>query len=76
MGYRIKTVADMTGVSRSTLIAWERRYGLVTPTRATNGYRMYSESDVILLRRVKALVDRGLKISEAGLLIEGKRAPR
>ena len=72
MGYRIKTVADMTGVSRSTLIAWERRYGLVSPMRANNGYRMYSDSDVSLLRRVKALVDRGLKISEAIAVLDSR----
>ena len=31
MGYRIKTGSDLTGIPKNTLIAWERRYGLVAP---------------------------------------------
>ena len=65
MPYRIKTVADLIGVPRATLLAWERRYSVVTPERHNNGYRAYSEEDVAVLRAVKALVDRGLKVSEA-----------
>jgi DNA-binding transcriptional MerR regulator/methylmalonyl-CoA mutase cobalamin-binding subunit len=63
--YRIKTVADLIGVPRATLLAWERRYSVVSPDRKVNGYRAYSEEDVAVLRSVKALVDRGLKVSEA-----------
>jgi methanogenic corrinoid protein MtbC1 len=60
----------MTGVPRNTLLAWERRYGLVRPARLANGYRSYSEGDVALLRQVKALVDHGHAISEAvGLVL-------
>lgn len=65
MSYRIKTVAQMVNVPRATLLAWERRYGVVKPGRHENGYRSYSESDVDTLRSVKALVDQGLKVSEA-----------
>jgi len=65
MSYRIKTVAQMVNVPRATLLAWERRYGVVQPVRHENGYRAYSESDVETLRSVKALVDQGLKVSEA-----------
>ncbi|MCB9759050.1 MAG: MerR family transcriptional regulator [Alphaproteobacteria bacterium] len=65
MRYRIKTVAEMTGIPRNTILAWERRYGLVEPGRTPSGYRMFSDADVALLTRVKALLDQGLKISEA-----------
>ncbi|MEL6343407.1 MAG: MerR family transcriptional regulator [Myxococcota bacterium] len=65
MGYRIKTVSDMLGVPRNTLLAWERRYSLVTPARQSNGYREYSEADVTKLREVKRLIDEGHKVSEA-----------
>jgi MerR family transcriptional regulator, light-induced transcriptional regulator len=65
MGYRIKTVASLTGVPRTTLLAWERRYSIVAPERLSNGYRAYSDADVALLSAVKVLVDEGLKVSEA-----------
>lgn len=69
MGYRIKTVAELTGVPRNTLLAWERRYDLVRPQRQSNGYRSYTEEDVQLLLRVKRLVDDGHAISEAVSLV-------
>jgi len=65
MGYRIKTVSELTGVPRNTLLAWERRYGLVTPSRQDNGYREYSDRDVACLQSVKQLMDQGFKVSEA-----------
>jgi DNA-binding transcriptional MerR regulator/methylmalonyl-CoA mutase cobalamin-binding subunit len=63
--YRIKTACKLTGVPRNTLLSWERRYGFVKPTRAANGYRLYSELDIQLIRRVKDQVDQGWAISEA-----------
>ena len=74
MGYRIKTVAELTGVGRNTLLAWERRYSIVSPDRMSNGYRSYSEDDVAKLVAVKRLVDDGLKVSEAVSRIREKDA--
>lgn len=70
MGYRIKTVAAAVGVPRNTLLAWERRYGLVVPRRTANGYREYSEADVELLKRLKVLVDQGHAVSEAVTMLD------
>mgnify|MGYP002780634481 CR=1 FL=1 len=67
--YRIHSVAARTGIPAATLRAWERRYGLVTPERSGGGYRLYSEDDIARLRRVKELLDSGLKISEASALV-------
>lgn len=75
MPYRIKTVADLIGVPRATLLAWERRYSVVTPERHNNGYRAYSEEDVAVLRAVKSLVDRGLKVSEAVAQVKERPTP-
>ncbi|MCK6523109.1 MerR family transcriptional regulator [Myxococcota bacterium] len=75
MGYRIKTVADLVGISKGTLLAWERRYSFVVPERAENGYREYGEADVERLRRIKRLVDEGYKISEAISLTQDAAAP-
>lgn len=69
MTYRISTVAEMTGIARNTLIAWERRYGFVRPSRRENGYRSYNEEDVSRILRVKNAVSAGLKVSEAVQLL-------
>src|SRR5690606_35738340 len=70
MTYRIRTVAEMTGIPRNTLIAWERRYGFIHPSRHENGYRSYSDEDVEKLRRIQNALHAGLKISEAVALLQ------
>lgn len=65
MGYQIKMVSDMLGIPKNTLIAWERRYAIVNPTRTDGGYRVYSDRDLSVLRRVQSLLDQGYKIGEA-----------
>jgi DNA-binding transcriptional MerR regulator len=70
MGYRIKTIAELTGISRATLLAWERRYSIVEPSRQDNGYREYSDNDLACLQSVKLLMDKGYKVSEAISLIQ------
>lgn len=75
MGYRIKTVAELVGISKGTLLAWERRYSFVVPERADNGYREYTDADVERLRRIKRLVEEGYKISEAISLTHEAAAP-
>lgn len=70
MGYRIKTVSEILEVPRNTLLAWERRYGLVKPVRMPNGYREYSEQDIETLRSLKQLVDSGYKVGEAVSLLK------
>lgn len=75
MGYRVKTVSAMTGIPRGTLLAWERRYEILEPDRSPSGYREYSEADVAVLKRLKALVDDGYSISEAVTLVKRPVAP-
>lgn len=74
MGYRVKTVAELTGIPRNTLLAWERRYGLVHPDRQSNGYREYDDQDVAMLRALKAAVDAGRSPSEAISLLRSRPA--
>jgi methanogenic corrinoid protein MtbC1/DNA-binding transcriptional MerR regulator len=65
VGYRTKTICELTGVQRNTLLAWERRYDFLEPRRAANGYRSYTERDLAMVRAVKAYVDRGIAVSVA-----------
>lgn len=70
MAYRIKSVAALIGLSTSTLRAWERRYGLLSPGRTASGYRVYTDEDVARLTRIKSLLENGFKISEAIALMK------
>ena len=49
--YTIKEAAARTGLTVPVLRAWERRYGVVAPTRTAGGYRVYDEAALRRLRR-------------------------
>lgn len=63
--YRIQAVAEMTGVAAATLRAWERRYGIPTPQRTKSSYRVYSDEDVALIRRLRELCEGGMAPADA-----------
>jgi DNA-binding transcriptional MerR regulator len=72
--YRIHVVAQRTGLSEGLIRAWERRYGVVEPRRTPGGYRVYQDSDIELLKRLKKLTEEGVSIREAvGLLPDLRR---
>ncbi len=61
----IKDLAEQTGVAAGTIRMWEQRYGFPEPARTAGGYRIYTEEDVVTLRRVVAYRDRGLSVPAA-----------
>ena len=67
--HRIHRVAKLTGLSKDVIRVWERRYGLVKPSRSSNRYREYSDEEVALLRFVKAQMEQGATIG--ALAVEG-----
>ena len=60
--HRIHRVAKLTGLSKDVIRVWERRYGLVKPSRSSNRYREYRDEEVALLRFVKAQMEQGATI--------------
>ncbi|WP_404365740.1 MerR family transcriptional regulator [Corallococcus coralloides] len=72
--YRIHIAAELSGVRVELIRAWERRYGVLEPERTPAGYRVYTDRDVALLKRLKALTDEGVAISEAAKLVPQLRA--
>jgi DNA-binding transcriptional MerR regulator len=66
--HRIHRVAKITGLSKDVIRVWERRFGLLQPTRGANRYRNYSDEDVALLRYLKAELDAGGSIGELARL--------
>ena len=54
--YTIKQAAARSGVPVPLLRAWERRYGVVSPSRTPSGYRLYDEmGDLNAFALVRAL---------------------
>jgi DNA-binding transcriptional MerR regulator/methylmalonyl-CoA mutase cobalamin-binding subunit len=70
--FPMRTVSAVTGVNPVTLRAWERRYGLIMPTRTPKGHRIYSQDDIQLINRIVGLLDRGISIGQASHSL-GKR---
>ncbi len=62
---RIGELARRTGVSPEALRAWERRYGLLRPSRTTGGFRLYGAEDLTRIREMRQLLAEGLSTSEA-----------
>ncbi|MFL5344031.1 MAG: MerR family transcriptional regulator [Hyalangium sp.] len=67
--YRIHVAAELSGVREELLRAWERRYGVPSPERTPSGYRVYTDRDVALLKRLKQLTEEGVSISDAVKLL-------
>ena len=63
--YTVKQVASLTGVPATTLRAWERRYGVVSPARTESRYRHYTDDEVARLRRMADLIADGTPASLA-----------
>jgi DNA-binding transcriptional MerR regulator len=57
---RIGELSRRVGVSPEVLRAWERRYGVLRPTRSEGGFRLYSTADEGRVRRMLALQREGL----------------
>lgn len=62
---RIGELATRTGVSVHVLRVWERRYGLLTPSRSTGGYRLYGPSDEWRVRETVRLRATGMPTAHA-----------
>lgn len=80
----MRVVIQRTGLSADVVRAWEKRYGVVEPSRSEGGQRLYSDEDVerlALLRRATAggrnigLI-AGLPVAELERLIAEDEAGR
>jgi DNA-binding transcriptional MerR regulator/methylmalonyl-CoA mutase cobalamin-binding subunit len=48
-----------SGLSRSTLLDWERRYGFPSPARGANGDRLFSLDQIQRLRSIRRALEAG-----------------
>ncbi|NOT05652.1 MAG: MerR family transcriptional regulator [Anaerolineales bacterium] len=63
--FNLKVVLQETNLAADTLRAWERRYGLPTPSRTEGGHRLYSQYDIETIKWLLARQSEGLSISLA-----------
>ena len=64
----LRTVSKLTGLSADIIRAWERRYGVVAPTRGPRGARLYGSADVEHLRLLRRAVASGRAIGDIARL--------
>ncbi|HEY9456503.1 MAG TPA: MerR family transcriptional regulator [Gaiella sp.] len=65
---RIGELSRRVGVPVESLRAWERRYGLVAPSRTRGGFRLYGEDDVARVLAMRSHLDAGLSAAQAARL--------
>ena len=73
---RINKVEELVGITKKNIRFYEEK-GLLTPERNTeNGYREYSEKDVVALQKIKLFrqlsipIDEILKLQQGYLTLE------
>ncbi|MCI0994476.1 MerR family transcriptional regulator [Pseudomonas corrugata] len=67
--FPIREVSRLTGVNPVTLRAWERRYGLIQPTRTESGHRLYSLGDIDKVRSILSWIERGVAVSKISKIL-------
>lgn len=71
--FPIRVLSEKTSVGTSTLRAWERRYGLLTPERTPKGHRLYSERDVKRVNKILELLDDGHSLPVIADMLEANK---
>jgi MerR family transcriptional regulator, light-induced transcriptional regulator len=65
VGVRVGELARRVGVAPETLRAWERRYGVLRPSRTPGGYRVYGADDELRAQRMRELIESGWAAGQA-----------
>ncbi len=73
-GLNIAAVAQRTGIGADTLRKWERRYGVLRPSRTSGGQRRYDDRDVARVEWLRDRLAEGFRIGEAAALLETDHA--
>jgi MerR family transcriptional regulator, thiopeptide resistance regulator len=74
--HTISKLGRMFGLSRSTLLYYDR-IGLLTPSaRTESGYRLYTEDDVERLQRIFSLRQTSLSLNDIGSILSSETHAR
>jgi DNA-binding transcriptional MerR regulator len=70
--YQIGEIANMLGVKRHTLRYWESEFPVLKPRKNSGGKRIYTSSDIDLLKKIKYLLyDQNFSIEGARKKVTG-----
>ncbi len=72
--FRIGELSRRTGVGVDVIRVWERRYGLLQPTRSQANFRLYTPDDVARLRLMRHYVEQHVAPSDAAELVRKAHA--
>ena len=67
---KIQELEQRTGLERASIRFYEKE-GLLSPKRLENGYRDYSDDDVLLLKKIKLLRRLGMSVEKIRQLQQG-----
>ena len=73
--YAISVEAELVGMGQQNLRLYERK-GLLQPGRSDGGTHLYSEQDLVALRRISALLQDGLNLAGIRVVLELEAANR
>ena len=74
VAYSIKDLENLSGVKAHTLRIWEKRYGIINPSRTLTNIRYYQDTDLQNILNISLLNRKGIKISKiAGMTFEAIR---
>ncbi|MBP9151430.1 MAG: MerR family transcriptional regulator [Flavobacteriales bacterium] len=62
--YSIKDLEKLSGIKAHTIRIWEKRYGVIKPTRTDTNIRVYCDTELKKLLNVAILNNHGHKISK------------
>lgn len=68
--YSIKDLERLSGIKAHTIRIWEKRYGLLKPSRTDTNIRHYSDDDLKRILNVSILNRHGIKISHIASMNE------
>jgi len=66
--FTIKSLENLTGIKVPTIRMWEKRYGILTPTRSKTGIREYTIEELSIMLNIAFLNNHGWKISKIARL--------
>ena len=68
--FNIQDLEILSGIKAHTIRIWEKRYGLLNPTRLNRGIRAYSILELQKILNVSLLLKHNYKISELSKLVD------
>ncbi len=71
--FSIKDLELFSGIKAHTIRAWERRYGLLKPSRSDTNIRSYGMDELRTVLNTSLLLKRGMSISQVAALTEEQR---